>query len=74
MFQCSYVGKNRFKEWYSPANIDVWIRDLDIEYRTAVKTVWCGKELSEELVARQDGRVRAMKYMTWELMQIVWNG
>ena len=28
---CVHEGKKRFNEQYSPANIDVWIRDLDME-------------------------------------------
>ena len=39
-----------FKEQYSPTNIDVWVRDLDMEKGTAVKSAWCEKELSESIM------------------------
>ena len=29
--ECVHEGKENFKEQYSPANIYVWIRDLDVE-------------------------------------------
>ena len=29
--ECIYEAKERVKEQYSLANIDVWIRDLDME-------------------------------------------
>ena len=42
-----YGGKERVKKQYSPANTEVWITDLDMEWDTAVKSVWCGNELCE---------------------------
>ena len=29
--ECIHGGKERVKEQYSPANTDVWIRDLDMD-------------------------------------------
>ena len=40
--KCVHEGKESFKEQYSPANIDIWIRDLTLEYGTALKSVCCG--------------------------------
>ena len=35
--KCVHGGKERFKKQYSPANIDVWIRDLVMEYSPVIK-------------------------------------
>ena len=45
--ECVHEGKENFKEQYSPANIYVWIRDLDVEWGTEVKSVCCGNGLPE---------------------------
>ena len=35
--ECVHGVIKRFKGQYFPANINVWIRDLDMEYVTAVR-------------------------------------
>ena len=46
------MEEKRVEEQYSPANTDIWIRDLDMEYYTAVKSAWCGNKLSESSMWR----------------------
>ena len=45
--ECVHGGKEIFKEQYSSANIDIWIKDLDMEWVTTVKSACCGYYLSK---------------------------
>ena len=44
--ECVHAGKMRCKEQYSPANIDVWIRDFDMKFSMLVKSAFCSVAMS----------------------------
>ena len=38
------------KELYSPANTDIWIKDLDIKKGTTIKNVSCRNKIVERII------------------------
>ena len=47
-----FMEVERFKKQYSPANIGIWISNLDMEQGTAVKSACCGNVISESSMWR----------------------
>ncbi len=45
--ECNHGTQERSKEQYFPANIEIWIKNVNLEYGTSVKSVCCRNGLPE---------------------------